>query len=40
MDKLEIFSDEVKAEFGTSLSKDLTEHVKDFSELYSPAVKL
>jgi len=25
--KLEIFSDEVKAEFGISLSKDLTEHV-------------
>lgn len=40
MDKLEIFSDEVKAEFGISLSKDLTEHVKDFSELYPPALKL
>ena len=40
MNKLEIFSDEVKAEFGLSLRKNLTEHVKDFSELYPPAVKL
>jgi len=40
MDKLEFFSDEVKAEFGLSLGKGLTEHVKDFSELYPPAVKL
>lgn len=36
MDKLEIFSDEVKAEFGLSLREDLTEHVKDLNELYKP----
>jgi len=36
--KLEIFSDEVKAEFGISLSKDLTEHVKDFNELHPEKV--
>lgn len=40
MDKLDNFSDEVKAEFGLSLRKGLTEHVKDFSELYPPAFKL
>jgi len=34
MDKLEIFSDEVKVEFGLSLKKELTEHVKDLEELY------
>jgi hypothetical protein len=34
MDKLDIFSDDVKAEFGLSLSKDVTEHIKDLNELY------
>lgn len=38
MDKLDNFSDEVKAEFEISLSKDLTEHVKDFNELHPEKV--
>ena len=34
MDKLENFSDEIKAEFGLSLNEDLVKHVEDLSELY------
>jgi len=34
MDKLDHFSDEVKAEFGTPLNKNLIKHVKDFDELH------
>jgi hypothetical protein len=34
MDKLEIFFDEVKAEFEESFDENLTEHVKEFDELF------
>jgi len=33
VDRLKIFADEVKAEFGESICEDLTEHVKSLNEL-------